>query len=1019
MGCTVSKPVNFPQESYYDPSSCTSLSITPITKRDSNSTLSSESGSVSPTSSLRLKPLTVTTTTHSPIKSPPSNISKPRLILSNHEIISNKETEFNLVKRLDSKHFNPDEDCYLISNKWYQMWLDYLTSSSSKIPTRIDNEILLDAESQIYYRTNYSNLQNSTMISNTQFQLKLDQDLKIKTHFRTISQKVWEHLYKTYGGGPILVFKVPNGYPEYVYTKGSWIQKVNLNSIVTIIPSIFYPNEPVPKGFNMTVNPLRSLKLKKIQDQIEKTQAEINEQNLLLVNSFFKDSVENSKKTIENNKILTNISLTLVNSSTSKENEMLKQEIEKIDEEITKNNDYLKLNNLASKFIKKNEETFSKEFLNKDIIQNYTNRQHNNYANLIFLRKFIKYFKISQKDNIFSSAKSNLQEKSKNLTYNIIRTVKIPGFSFSKDNEKLKSNKSSTDIITEDFLKPYGLSTENIDFVKNNAYGLLYNVASNIIKYHFKKNYHIFKINKQNFLLKKKKIEFIVKRIQIMIRKFLKKRQFEKNLKLNNSAKKIQSRWKRYLIEKRIRNTKKNKELLTSMAKLEQSQLYSQSTPDLNIDFKANKLLNFYLLRYINRFRRRRFLKENFKFPLQITLNESSGIPLGDRSFLNSYVLIHGESNSRYKKWISYSEPKRISLCSKYTDEQILAIPQPTQSSNIFKKSVPSRVINNINLDANQNQDEEPGVSTSLYTSNVAANSVQPKWKETAQVANVTIKDHIVFTVLNKSNNHNLIGEFLGQAVLNLSDYPQILACLSGKEVKEDSITVTLPLRRFILPIKTVQMNGAAPLSSLPTIINKNCNPSGTIDVTIHLPKSPFITFQDSKCKVEPSYIPMYLKCGWLKKKPVKVFNTKSLCKPRFAIINTNSMSYYDNEYNLNQNRGEIKLENIRNFNYFNEKIFKAPCLYINDRTSNVFFEFFFMTSLSIIEDRKETQSWLLTLLYSLRLISLKNQAIQDKSISSDYLQCSILYNNKYLLYNKDHYIQSLNLELDQNQPKY
>lgn len=101
----------------------------------------------------------------------------------------NPKEEFEHVEKVDSQRFNPGDECYLISAQWLNDWIKFSMSyrtrgSAGKAPQPINNSMLLDV-SGAHVRT----------------------DVQSKHDYREVNQKVWEYLFKFYGGGPVIVFK--------------------------------------------------------------------------------------------------------------------------------------------------------------------------------------------------------------------------------------------------------------------------------------------------------------------------------------------------------------------------------------------------------------------------------------------------------------------------------------------------------------------------------------------------------------------------------------------------------------------------------------------------------------------------------------------------------------------------------------------------------------------------------------------------------------------------------------------
>lgn len=83
--------------------------------------------------------------------------------------------------------FSPNEECYLINAQWLDQWFAYCSwtnkTGQPKRPSHIPNYELIE--------------QNTGS-------LKIYKELK--TDFRPIKKKVWEYLFKIYGGSPVIYF---------------------------------------------------------------------------------------------------------------------------------------------------------------------------------------------------------------------------------------------------------------------------------------------------------------------------------------------------------------------------------------------------------------------------------------------------------------------------------------------------------------------------------------------------------------------------------------------------------------------------------------------------------------------------------------------------------------------------------------------------------------------------------------------------------------------------------------------
>lgn len=140
--------------------------------------------------------------------------------------------EYEYVQSQDAKRFQADDECYLLCTAWHERWLDFVMKKTKTAPQSIDNSYLLDAKHESF-RSN----------------------AKPKKDFRLFNRMVWEYLFRLYGGSTIIAFKVPEGFTEEEYLKGTWIRRIAFDRIVTIV---HVSAQPVPIIFNQstTSNPL-------------------------------------------------------------------------------------------------------------------------------------------------------------------------------------------------------------------------------------------------------------------------------------------------------------------------------------------------------------------------------------------------------------------------------------------------------------------------------------------------------------------------------------------------------------------------------------------------------------------------------------------------------------------------------------------------------------------------------------------------------------------------------------------
>lgn len=161
------------------------------------------------------------------------------------------KNEFSFVTQEDSSKFAPNDECYIVHSGWLQEWLDFAMEKKIDPPKGISNRLLLDERG-----------------------VGLKSNMKAKYDFRPINRLVWEFLFRLYGGGPVIVFRVPEGLPVDAYSKGSWIKKVNIKSNCVII---FPGPNPKPNDSSMTGNPI----LSSDRDRIASLNVEMTANHLL------------------------------------------------------------------------------------------------------------------------------------------------------------------------------------------------------------------------------------------------------------------------------------------------------------------------------------------------------------------------------------------------------------------------------------------------------------------------------------------------------------------------------------------------------------------------------------------------------------------------------------------------------------------------------------------------------------------------------------------------------------------
>ncbi len=106
------------------------------------------------------------------------------LIQFNQPKIHKAKEELVFVSSQDTKQFNAEDECYVISAKWLARWLEFAMRKKKNLPGSISNHVLLSASGDT-----------------------IEQYLKPKDDYRPVNKAVWEYLFKLYGGGPVITFK--------------------------------------------------------------------------------------------------------------------------------------------------------------------------------------------------------------------------------------------------------------------------------------------------------------------------------------------------------------------------------------------------------------------------------------------------------------------------------------------------------------------------------------------------------------------------------------------------------------------------------------------------------------------------------------------------------------------------------------------------------------------------------------------------------------------------------------------
>lgn len=135
-------------------------------------------------------------------------------LIEHRPYLQNIEEDVKIVGKYDTHVFNPGEDAYLISAQWLDCWLDYDRKQRGKMsnPGPIDNKSLeKDGYLQPHARGNID--------------------------YRVLCKDQWQFLFERWGGGPVLYFIVPSGFPDESYRCDSFIQHVKHNWVYALHPS--------------------------------------------------------------------------------------------------------------------------------------------------------------------------------------------------------------------------------------------------------------------------------------------------------------------------------------------------------------------------------------------------------------------------------------------------------------------------------------------------------------------------------------------------------------------------------------------------------------------------------------------------------------------------------------------------------------------------------------------------------------------------------------------------------------
>ena len=182
--------------------------------------------------------------------------------------------ELTYVSTHDTKRFHVEEECYLLSSEWHAKWIDFVTKQSTKPPSFITNAALVTSDFEKLKTAPSSSTARPRIVETSLggFEQVMDSpneqgtsntvrkrgphlrpDAKPKQHFRPVNKLVWEYLFKLYGGGPVITFKVPPGLDPDYYIDGSWVKRLNLSDIAIVI---FPSEDPEPPRIQHVDNPI-------------------------------------------------------------------------------------------------------------------------------------------------------------------------------------------------------------------------------------------------------------------------------------------------------------------------------------------------------------------------------------------------------------------------------------------------------------------------------------------------------------------------------------------------------------------------------------------------------------------------------------------------------------------------------------------------------------------------------------------------------------------------------------------
>lgn len=128
--------------------------------------------------------------------------------------------EFAYVTSHDSGLSASGEQCYIMNSSWLDEWAGFATGTS------LFSVFFLQQSNFITLCTGKKPapglINNSILLDDTL--MHLSPHVEVKSDFRVVKRDVWVYLFCRYGGGPVLVFPVPEGCSPKEYKKGTWIK---------------------------------------------------------------------------------------------------------------------------------------------------------------------------------------------------------------------------------------------------------------------------------------------------------------------------------------------------------------------------------------------------------------------------------------------------------------------------------------------------------------------------------------------------------------------------------------------------------------------------------------------------------------------------------------------------------------------------------------------------------------------------------------------------------------------------